>query len=123
MVERTGVTKSQIFRIIRLTELINALLDKVDMNQLAFNPAVELSYLSVSEQTTVAEAMAADGVKPSLSQAIRLKKMKQDGVLTLEAIEMMLSEEKKPPKSEPSGVVCVIVNSSLPAIHQSKLTR
>ena len=103
MVERTGVKKTQIFRIIRLTELIVTLLDKVDENQLAFNPAVELSYLSVAEQTAVADAMVAHSVKPSLSQAVRLKKMKQGGKLTVEAIDQMLSEEKKPPKGEPIG--------------------
>ena len=74
MVERTGVKKSQLFRIIRLTELIATLSDKVDTNQLAFNPAVELSYLSVKEQTEVAEAMVRHEIKPSLSQAVRLKK-------------------------------------------------
>ena len=105
MVERTGVTKTQLFRIMRLTELIVALLDKVDANQLAFYPAVELSYLSVTEQIAVADTMAAHGTKPSLSQAIRLKKMKQDGELTVEAINCMLSEEKKPPKNEPTGSV------------------
>jgi len=103
MVERTGVSKNQLFRIIRLTELIVTLLDKVDANQLAFNPAVELSYLTQKEQTAVAEAMAAHGVKPSLSQAVRLKKMKQGGKLTIEAIDRMFAEEKKPPKGEPTG--------------------
>ena len=103
MVERTGVSKNQIFRIIRLTELIITLLDKVDANQLAFNPAVELSYLAQKEQAAVAEAMAAHGVKPSLSQAVRLKKMKRDGKLTIEAIDRMFTEEKKPPKGEPTG--------------------
>jgi len=103
MVERTGVKKSQLFRIIRMTELIVTLLDKVDANQLAFNPAVELSYLTLTEQTAVADAMAAHGVKPSLSQAVRLKKLKQDGKLTVEVIDRMLSEEKKPPKGEQTG--------------------
>ena len=103
LVERTGIKKTQIFRIIRLTALIVALLDKVDTNQLAFNPAVELSYLSLTEQTAVADAMIAHGVKPSLSQAVRLKKMKQNGKLTIEAINLMLSEEKKPLKGEPTG--------------------
>ena len=100
MVERTGVKKSQLFRIIRLTELIVTLLDKVDANQLAFNPAVELSYLSQKDQTAVAEAMAAHEVKPSLSQAIKLKKLKQDGKLTTEAIDAIFTEEKKPKKGE-----------------------
>jgi len=69
----------------------------------AFNPAVELSYLSLTEQTAVAEAMAAHEVKPSLSQAVRLKKLKQDGKLTLDAIDRIISEDKKPPKGEPTG--------------------
>jgi ParB family chromosome partitioning protein len=103
MVKRTGVKKSQLFRIIRLTELILALLDKVDAGQLALNPAVELSYLTPKEQTAVAEAMAAHEVKPSLSQAVRLKKLKQDGKLTPDMIDAVLSEEKNPSKSESSG--------------------
>jgi ParB family chromosome partitioning protein len=103
MTERTGVKKSQLFRIIRLTELILALLDKVDAGQLALNPAVELSYLTPKEQTAVAEAMAAHEVKPSLSQAVRLKKLKQDGKLTPDMIDAVLSEDKTLPKSEPSG--------------------
>ena len=103
MVERTGIKKSQIFRIIRLTELIVTLLDMVDAKQLAFNPAVELSYLSLTEQTAVAEAMSAHEIKPSLSQAVRLKKMKQDGKLTIEMIDSILSEEKKPPQGESTG--------------------
>ena len=103
MEERTGVKKNQLFRFIRLTDLIVTLTDKVDARQLAFNPAVELSYLSQKEQTAVAEAMAAHEVKPSLSQAVRLKKLKQSGKLTLDIIDKMLSEAKKPPQSEPKG--------------------
>ena len=103
MVERTGVKKNQLFRFIRLTELITTLIDKVDAKQLAFNPAVELSYLSIAEQTAVAETMAAYEIKPSLSQTVRLKKLKKDGKLTLDMIDRILSEAKKPPKSEPTG--------------------
>ena len=103
MVERTGESKNQIFRVIRLTHLIVALMDKVDAKQLAFNPAVELSNLSLTEQTAVAEAMEANEVKPSLSQAVRLKKLKQEGNLTAEVINSVLSEAKKPPKGEPNG--------------------
>ena len=103
MVERTGVKKSQLFRIIRLTELIVDLIDRVDAKQLAFSPAVELSYLSQTEQSAVAEAMAAHEVKPSLSQAMRLKQLKQDGKLTADMIDRILSEEKKPPKGKPTG--------------------
>jgi len=101
--EQTGESKNQIFRLIRLTELICPLIDKVDARQLAFNPAVELSYLSIPEQTAVANAMTQYEVKPSLSQAVRLKKMKQDGTLTTEVIDRILSEEKKPPRGVPSG--------------------
>jgi len=103
MVERTGVKKSQLFRFIRLTELIVTLTDKVDTNQLAFNPAVELSYLSVTEQTTVAEALVAHQVKPSLSQAKRLRELKKDDKLTNGLIYSILSEAKKPPPNEPTN--------------------
>ncbi|MDR1158667.1 MAG: ParB/RepB/Spo0J family partition protein [Oscillospiraceae bacterium] len=103
MEAKTGEKKNQIFRYIRLTELIDALLDKVDANKLAFNPAVELSYLSIPEQTAVADAMARYEVKPSLSQAVRLKKLKQDGTLTTETIDAVLSEDKKLHKGEPAG--------------------
>ena len=70
LAEQTGESKSQIFRIVQLTELTITLLDKVDAKQLAFNPAVELSYLSQVEQTAVASAMETHSVKPSLSQAV-----------------------------------------------------
>ena len=103
LVERTGVKKSQLFRFIRLTELIAPLSDRVDKNQLAFNPAVELSYLSVKEQTAVVDAMTRHEIKPSLSQAVRLKKMKQDGTLTDDVIDDVLSEVKKPETDESSS--------------------
>ncbi|MCL2499803.1 MAG: ParB/RepB/Spo0J family partition protein [Defluviitaleaceae bacterium] len=96
MVEQTGESKNQIFRLIRLTDLIVGLLDKVDAKQLAFNPAVELSYLSQKEQTAVINAMESHGIKPSLSQAVQLKKLKQADELTLEMIDEILSEAKKP---------------------------
>jgi ParB family chromosome partitioning protein len=103
LVEQTGESKNQIFRLVRLTELIITLLDKVDAKQLAFNPAVELSYLSQTEQTAVASAMDKYSVKPSLSQAVRLKDMKKAGTLTVETIDKALSEVKKPSKNEPTG--------------------
>jgi ParB family chromosome partitioning protein len=101
--KQTGESKNQIFRLIRLTKLIIGLLDKVDAKQLAFNPAVELSYLSQSEQAAVVEAMENHDTKPSLSQAKRLKKMKQEGKLTIEQIHKMLGEIKKSSKGEPTG--------------------
>ncbi|GHV37683.1 hypothetical protein FACS18949_18020 [Clostridia bacterium] len=77
LVEQTSESKNQIFRLIRLTELIVTLTDKVDAKLLSFNPAVELSYLSQKEQSLVAAAMERLEVKPSLSQAQRLKKRRR----------------------------------------------
>jgi ParB family chromosome partitioning protein len=94
--EQTGDSKNQIFRIVRLTELVPDLLDKVDVKKLAFTVAVELSYLSRTEQAAVVNAMAEFEIRPSLSQAIQLKKMSQAGDLTTEAIRKLLSKEKKP---------------------------
>ncbi|MCL1904400.1 MAG: ParB/RepB/Spo0J family partition protein [Oscillospiraceae bacterium] len=103
LVEQTGESKNQIFRLVRLTELVPALLDKVDSKKLAFNPAVELSYLSRKEQALVLDAMAKYEVKPSLSQAVRLKKMQKDGELTADMIDTVFSEEKK--SSKESGKI------------------
>ena len=100
IMEQTGESKNQIFRLIRLTDLIIGLLDMVDFKKIAFNPAVELSYLSQVEQTAVISAMESYGVKPSLSQAVRLKKHKQSGELTLDMIDEILSEAKKPQQDE-----------------------
>jgi ParB family chromosome partitioning protein len=100
LMEQTGESKNQIFRLIRLTELIIGLLDMVDTKKIAFNPAVELSYLSQVEQTAVISAMENYGIKPSLSQATRLKKLKQDGDLTIEMIDEILSEAKKPTQED-----------------------
>ena len=103
LVAQTGESRNQIYRFVRLTELIFTLLDKVDACQLAFNPAVELSYLSITEQTAVADAMDRYEVKPSFSQAVRLKKLKQSGKLTIDIIGAILSESKRPPRGEPTG--------------------
>ena len=100
LMEQTGESKNQIFRLIRLTDLVVGLLDMVDTKKIAFNPAVELSYLSQVEQMTVISSMASHGIKPSLSQAVRLKKLKQNGELTVEMIDEILSENKKPPNDE-----------------------
>jgi ParB family chromosome partitioning protein len=103
MAEQTGECKTQIFKVIRLTELIDPLLDKVDSRGLAFSPAVEISYLTYEEQRIVADCMERHVVKPSFSQAVRLKKLKQDGTLNAEIIDSVLAEEKKPPCAEESG--------------------
>jgi ParB family chromosome partitioning protein len=100
LVEQTGESKNQIFRLIRLTELVDNLLDKADARQLAFNTAVELSYLSFDEQQFVVDAMSQYEIRPSLSQAIRLKKLKQSGKLTAEVIDNILAESKESPVAE-----------------------
>ena len=99
LAEQTGESKSQIFRIVSLTELVPDLLDKVDVKKLAFNPAVELSCLSRKEQDTVVDMMAKYEIKPNLSQAVQLRNMKKewkDRILTESEIEKVLSQAKKP---------------------------
>lgn len=91
----TGESYKQVQRYIRLTELIPELLDMVDERKLAFNPAVEVSYLKQDEQRMLLEAMDAEQTTPSLSQAQRLKKFSQEGRLTEEAMSAIMSEEKK----------------------------
>ncbi|MBQ6735508.1 MAG: ParB/RepB/Spo0J family partition protein [Lachnospiraceae bacterium] len=95
MASEMGESRNQIQRFIRLTALIPTLLDMVDERRLAFNPAVELSYLKPEEQTNFLEAMEYGQATPSLSQAQRLKKLSQDGKCTLEAMCAVMSEEKK----------------------------
>lgn len=86
---------SQVKRFIRLTELIPTLLDMVDERKIAFNPAVELSYLKKEEQTLLLEAMDSEQATPSLSQAQRLKKFSQQKILSLDVMRAVMSEEKK----------------------------
>ena len=93
--EGTGESYKQVQRFIRLTELISELLEMVDERKLAFNPAVEVSYLKRDEQRMLLEAMDAEQTTPSLSQAQRLKKFSQEGKLTEEAMSAIMSEEKK----------------------------
>ena len=95
LAEQFGLSKSQISRYIRLTELIPQLLDMVDDHRIAFNPAVELSYLTYLEQTQLLDAMDSEQAIPSLAQAQRLKRFSQAGVLSQDAIRKILSEEKK----------------------------
>ena len=95
MAEELGTSKNQIFRYIRLTNLIPEILDMVDENKIAFNPAVELSYLKPSEQKEFLEAMDYAQASPSLSQAQRLKKLSQEGGCTLDAMCEVMNEIKK----------------------------
>lgn len=85
----------QIQRFIRLTELTPELLSMVDEKKIAFNPAVELSYLKKEEQTDLLEAMDMEQATPSLSQAQRLKKFSAEGKCTLEVMCAIMCEEKK----------------------------
>lgn len=93
--EQFGESKNQVFRYIRLTELISDLLDMVDEKRIGLSPAVELSYLKRDEQVLLLDAMAKEDATPSLSQSQRLKKFSQDGKLTAEVIDAIMSEEKK----------------------------
>ena len=95
MAEELGTSKNQIFRYIRLTNLIPEILDMVDEKKIAFNPAVELSYLKPSEQKEFLQAMDYAQASPSLSQAQRLKKLSQEGGCTLDAMCEVMNEIKK----------------------------
>lgn len=87
-------SERQIQRYIRLTYLIPELLSMVDDNKIAFNPAVEISYLDRDEQITLLDAINMNDCTPSHAQSIRLKKMSQDGLLTADGVYAVLSEEK-----------------------------
>ena len=89
-----GDSKNQVLRYIRLTHLIPELLSMVDENKIAFNPAVEISYLEQSEQRVLLNAMEFNDCTPSHAQAIRLKKLSQEGVLQDQTIYDILAEQK-----------------------------
>lgn len=89
-----GESKDQVRRYIRLTHLIPELLSMVDENKIAFNPAVEISYLEQSEQRVLLDAMELNDCTPSHAQSIRLKKLSQEGVLDDQMIYAVMSEEK-----------------------------
>lgn len=95
LAEQSGTSRNQVQRYIRLTELVPNLLDMVDAKKIAFNPAVELSYLKPEEQTALMEAMDSEQATPSLSQAQRLKRFSQEGMLSPDMMRAILSEEKK----------------------------
>lgn len=93
--EQAGSSRNQVQRYIRLTHLIPEILSMVDEKKIAFNPAVELSFLKNEEQTDLLDAMDMEQATPSLSQAQRLKKFSNEGKLTLEVMSAIMSEEKK----------------------------
>ena len=102
LAEKVGESKNQIFRFIRLTELVPEILQMVDDRQIAFRPAVEISYLSEGQQYTLLEAMEYSDATPSLAQAIKMKKFMQDGKLTNEVIQSIMEEEKPNQKEKPA---------------------
>ena len=93
--KEAGDSRNQVHRYIRLTELIPEIRDMVDEKKIAFNPAVELSYLKPEEQREFLEAMDYAQAAPSLSQAQRLKKLSQEGGCRLDAMCDVMSEQKK----------------------------
>ena len=95
MAEELGTSKNQIFRYIRLTNLVPELLDMVDEKKISFNPAVELSYLDTNQQRDFLEAMQDTQNAPSLSQAQRLKKLAQEGHFSYDVAFRVMGEEKK----------------------------
>ena len=95
MAEELGTSKNQIFRYIRLTNLVPELLDMVDEKKISFNPAVELSYLDTNQQRDFLEAMNDTQNAPSLSQAQRLKKLAQEGHFSYDVAFAVMGEEKK----------------------------
>ena len=102
LAEKVGESKNQIFRYIRLTELVPEILQMVDERQIAFRPAVEISYLSEEQQYTLLEAMEYNDATPSLAQAIKMKKFMQDGKLIDEVIQSIMQEEKPNQREKPA---------------------
>ena len=102
LAEKVGESKNQIFRYIRLTELVPEILQMVDDRQIAFRPAVEISYLTEEQQYTLLEAMSYNDATPSLAQAIKMKKFMQEGKLTDEVIQSIMEEEKPNQKEKPA---------------------
>ena len=100
--ELVGESKDQIRRFIRLTELVPEILQMVDDRQIAFRPAVEISYLTEEQQYTLLEAIQYNDATPSLAQAIKMKKFMQDGKLTDEVIQSVMEEEKPNQKEKPA---------------------
>lgn len=100
--ELVGESKDQIRRYIRLTELVPEILQMVDERQIAFRPAVEISYLSEEQQYTLLEAMEYNDATPSLAQAIKMKKYMQEGKLTDGVISSIMEEEKPNQREKPA---------------------
>ena len=102
LAEKVGESRNQIQRYIRLTELVPEILQMVDERQIAFRPAVEISYLSEEQQYTLLEAMGYNDATPSLAQAIKMKKFMQEEKLTDEVIQSIMQEDKPNQKEKPA---------------------
>ena len=102
LADKVGESREQIRRYIRLTELVPEILQMVDERQIAFRPAVEISYLSEEQQYTLLEAMGYNDATPSLAQAIKMKKFMQEGKLTDEVIQSIMQEDKPNQKEKPA---------------------
>jgi ParB family chromosome partitioning protein len=100
--ELVGESKDQIRRYIRLTELVPEILQMVDERQIAFRPAVEISYLSEEQQYTLLEAMSYSDATPSLAQAIKMKKFMQEDKLTEGVIQSIMEEDKPNQREKPA---------------------
>ena len=94
MAEQVGESKTQIFRYIRLTELVPGLVNMVDEGKIAMRPAVELSYLSEKEQEDLLESISYQDATPSLAQAIKMRDFSKKGKLSEDVIESIMCEEK-----------------------------
>lgn len=102
LAEKVGESRNQIQRYIRLIELVPEILQMVDERQIAFRPAVEISYLSEEQQYTLLEAMEYNDATPSLAQAIKMKKYMQEGKLTDGVISSIMEEEKPNQREKPA---------------------
>lgn len=100
--QKSGDSQPQIYRYIRLTELIPPMLDMVDNDKIAFRPAVELSYLSKEQQQSLYDTMECEDCTPSLAQAIKMKEFSRDGKLTEEVILSIMQEEKPNQREKPA---------------------
>lgn len=100
--QKSGDSQPQIYRYIRLTELIPPMLDMVDNGKIAFRPAVELSYLSKEQQQSLYDTMECEDCTPSLAQAIKMKEFSRDGKLTEEVILSIMQEEKPNQREKPA---------------------
>lgn len=100
--QKSGDSQPQIYRYIRLTELIPPMLDMVDNGKIAFRPAVELSYLSKEQQQSLYDTMECEDCTPSLPQAIKMKEFSRDGKLTEEVILSIMQEEKPNQREKPA---------------------